>query len=168
MYLGRGKGKTTAAVGLAVRARGWNQRVCFIQFIKEERWPSGERSMLRKLGVQVQVAGQGFVKIMGDRKPFAVHQAAARHALTSAKRIARSNRYDVVILDEVISAVEEKLLNQSDVVRLIKSKRPSLHLVLTGHTAYPAIIRLADLVTEMKKIKHPFDQGRLAVKSIDF
>lgn len=168
LYIGRGKGKTTAAVGLAVRARGWNKRVCFIQFIKEDRWPSGERAALKKLGVEVRVAGRGFVKIMGDRKPFIVHRTAAHRALAVAKRAVRSSRFDVVILDEAVSAVEEKLINQTDVVRLIRSKRPALHLVLTGHRSYPALIRLADLVTDMKKVKHPFDQGRLADQGIDY
>jgi len=168
LYIGFGKGKTTAAVGLAVRARGWGQRVFFMQFMKEDKWPSGERAMLKKLGVTVAVVGEGFVKIRGDQKPFAIHKAAARRAYEQALKIVRSPKYDVVVLDEIVSAVESKLLSQSEVLRLIRAKRSAQHLALTGHTAFPKIIAACDLVTEMRKIKHPFDQGLLAVKGIDY
>lgn len=168
VYIGNGKGKTTSAVGVAVRARGWGKRVFFLQFVKEERWPSGERAMLKKLGVDVWVLGKGFVKILNDTKPFIVHKRAAQEALQAAMRAVRSSAYDVVILDEAISAIESDLLRQSDLVKLSKAKRPSLHLVLTGHTNYPRITKLADLVTDMRKLKHPYDEGRLAEKGIDF
>jgi cob(I)alamin adenosyltransferase len=168
LYVGNGKGKTTAAVGLAVRARGWKQRVFFLQFVKEEKWPSGERAVLKKLGVDLWVLGEGFVKILNDKKPFSVHKAAAARALKASLSAVRSNDYDVVILDEAVSAVESKLLPQSAIIELIKAKRPGLHLVLTGHAAYPKIVKLCDLVTEMKKLKHPYDGGRLAEKGLDF
>lgn len=168
MYLGKGKGKTTAAVGVAVRARGWGKRVFFLQFVKEERWPSGERAMLKKLGVDVWVLGKGFVKILNDTKPFIVHKRAAQQALQAAMRAVRSNAYDVVILDEAISAIESELFSQTALLKLIKAKRPSLHLVLTGHTNYPRITKWADLVTDMRKLKHPYDEGRLAEKGIDY
>lgn len=168
LYIGFGKGKTTAAVGLAVRARGWGERIFLMQFMKEDKWPSGERSILKNIGVVVAVAGEGFVKIRGDHKPFAVHKSAAKKAYDQAYKTVRSPRYDVVILDEIVSAVESKLLSESSVIRLIRAKRPGLHLVLTGHNAFPKLIAASDLVTEMRKIKHPFDQGRLAVKGIDY
>lgn len=168
LYVGHGKGKTTAAIGLAVRARGWGKRVFFLQFMKETKWPSGERAMLKKLGVSVHVAGQGFVKIMNDKKPFRVHKDAAVQAWRAARAAVRSLKYDVVILDEAVSAVESRLLPQSAIAGLIKAKRPNIHLVLTGHTAYPKIVSLCDLVTDMKKVKHPYDRGRLAEKGVDF
>ncbi|MFH0853045.1 MAG: cob(I)yrinic acid a,c-diamide adenosyltransferase [bacterium] len=168
VYVGQGKGKTTAAVGLAVRARGWGQRVLFLQFIKEAKWPSGERAMLKKLGVHVWVMGQGFVRILNDQKPFTVHKQAARQALKKAQEAIRGKYYDVVILDEAISAIEERLITQTDIVRLITKKRPKITLVLTGHTVYPMIMKKADLITNMKKIKHPFDNGIMAKKGIDF
>ncbi len=168
LYIGNGKGKTTAAVGLAVRARGWKKRVFFLQFVKEEKWPSGERAVLQRLGVDVWVLGEGFVKILNDKKPFSVHRAAAVRALKAARTAVRSKEYDVVILDEAVSAVESKLLPQSAITKLIKAKRPDLHLVLTGHVAYPSIVKLCDLVTEMGKVRHPFDSGTLAVKGIDY
>jgi len=168
VYIGKGKGKTTAAVGLAVRARGWKKRVLFLQFIKEAKWPSGERAMLKRLGVHIWVMGQGFVKILNDQKPFTVHKQAASRALKKAQEAVRSKKYDVVVLDEAISAVEEKLLSQTSIADLITKKQPKITLVLTGHTAYPMIVKKADLVTDMTKIKHPFDQGVLAQKGIDF
>ncbi|MFA6042510.1 MAG: cob(I)yrinic acid a,c-diamide adenosyltransferase [Patescibacteria group bacterium] len=170
-YVGNGKGKTTAAVGVAVRAAGDGKRVLFFQFFKSPEWPSGERESLRKLGIQVEVHGKGFVGIWGDKKPKAEHQAAARAALGKAKRLLIAKKFDVIILDELISCVEEGLLSVKDVVALIQAKRDkakNLHLVLTGHTKYSAILKVCDVVSEMQMVKHPFYQGFLAVKGIDY
>ncbi len=170
-YIGNGKGKTTAAVGVAVRAAGDGKRVLFFQFFKSPEWPSGERESLRKLGVQVEVHGKGFVGIWGDKKPKAEHQAAARTAFGKANELVLSGKYDVVILDELISCVEEGLLTVEEVVALITTKRAqarNVHLVLTGHTKYPAILKVCDVVTEMQMVKHPFYKGFLAVKGIDY
>lgn len=172
-YIGNGKGKTTAAVGLAVRAHGTGMRVLFFQFFKSEEWPSGERNALKSLGVHVEVAGKGFVGILGDSKPKQEHREAAKRALERAKGHIRSGRYDVVILDESISTVENGLLTQKDIVSLLhtqkklpKSMQP--HLVLTGHEKYRTILKQCDLVTEMKKITHPYYKGFIAIKGIDF
>lgn len=170
-YIGNGKGKTTAAVGVAVRAAGDGKQVLFFQFFKSPEWPSGERESLRKLGIQVEVHGKGFVGIWGDKKPKAEHQAAARAAFKKAQSLVLSGQFDVVILDELISCVEEGLLTVKDVVALIKTKRAqakNLHLVLTGHSKYPAILKACDVVTEMQMLKHPFYKGFLAVKGIDY
>lgn len=173
LYRGDGKGKTTAAVGVAVRARGYGWKVLFLQFSKSKQWPSGERKALAKLGVDVRVMGLGFVGILDDRKPLGEHRAAARRALAAAKKLLLSGRYKLVVLDEVISSLEQQLLKPSDLVALLKvrtrhPKAKNLHLVLTGHDRYPAIEKLCDLVTEMKMVKHPYYKGFLAVKGIDF
>ncbi len=168
IYVGNGKGKTSAAIGLAVRARGWDKRVAFIQFYKSEAWPSGERVALRKLGVDVRVLGEGFVKILGDKKPLAVHKASARKALAMAKKMMLSKHYDVLIFDEAISCIEQKLLTVSDITLLSKVKPESMTICLTGHTHYPALEKLADTVTEMKMVKHPYYKGVLAQRGVDY
>jgi cob(I)alamin adenosyltransferase len=167
VYIGDGKGKTTAAVGVATRAAGWGYRVAFLQFVKGT-WPSGERKALPKLGVTVKAMGTGFVKIMGDKLPMRVHRAAAAKAFAKAKRVLRSKRFDVVICDEAISSVEAKVATQAQVLALIAAKPANVHLVLTGHKKFPRILKAADLVTEMKMTKHPYYAGHLAQKGIDY
>ncbi len=167
-YYGNGKGKTTAAVGVAVRAVGWGWNVLFMQFFKSETWPSGERKSLKKLGIDVKVLGEGFVGILGDKKPRHQHVLAAQRALKVAKQVVSSGKYQLVILDEIISCLEVGLLHEEDVVRLLKQKANETHVVLTGHKKYAKIASLADTVTEMRKVKHPYYKGFLAQKGIDF
>lgn len=169
IYIGNGKGKTSAAIGLAVRAVGWGKKVAFIQFYKSETWPSGERAALRKLGVDVRVLGEGFVKILGDKKSLAVHKAAARKALATAKKMMLLKKYDVLIFDEAISCLEQKLLRVSDLTTDIVAKKPkNVTICLTGHNHYPVLEKLADTVTEMKMVKHPYYKGRLAQRGVDY
>lgn len=169
LYIGNGKGKTTAAIGLAVRAHGAGLKPVFLQFIKSERWQSYERQALAKLGIPVHILGSGFVGILDDQYPLAWHKKTAKAALATTRRMMRSGAYDVVIADELASAVDEGLLNIQDVLALIKAKPARVHLVLTGHTSYPKLIAACDLVTEMKNIKHPYyTEGLLAQRGIDF
>lgn len=167
IYIGDGKGKTTAATGLAVRAAGSGMKVAFTQFMKGE-WPSGELTALPKLGIEVNIFGKGFVGIQGDQKPLAEHKEEAERAYEMALKQVKSGRYDLVVLDELISAVEEQALGLNQVIDMVKSKAEKTHLCLTGHKKYDELLELADLVTEMKKLKHPYDQGLLAVKGIDY
>lgn len=172
-YIGAGKGKTTAAVGVAARAAGYGWKVLFFQFYKSPDWPSGEREALRKLGVDVEIHGQGFVGILGDRKPLVQHQAAARKALARAWMHISSGKYRLVVLDESISCLEQKLFSVSAVVTLLKKHAASptaklVHLVMTGHQKFPAVLKHCDVVTEMKMLKHPYYKGFIAVKGIDF
>lgn len=180
LYVGRGKGKTTAAMGLAARAAGSGLRVFIVQFIKGE-WPCGEREFFgafraarkrertTKLGtIEFVTSGKGFIKILGDRKPFAVHQAAARQALAAARQALRSGKYDLVIMDEAISAVETKVLAVKDLLDIARRKPPLVHLLMTGHDAPRSLVAKADLVTEMKLVKHPYYKGVLAQRGIDF
>lgn len=181
IYEGEGKGKTTAVMGLAVRAIGTGLNVFIGQFIKGE-WPSGERDFFeafksvrgsyrgeKKLGViDVVASGKGFIKILNDRKPFSEHEAAAREALEIGRQAMLSGKYDVIILDEAISAVETKVLKTSDLLRLIKDKPANVHLVMTGHYAPKSIVAKADLVSRVDMVKHPYYKGILAQRGIDY
>jgi cob(I)alamin adenosyltransferase len=172
-YIGNGKGKTTAAVGVATRALGYGWKTLFFQFFKSTDWPAGERQALQQLGADVEVHGQGFVGILGDRKPLREHQAAAQKALARAWKLTASGKYQLVVLDEVISCLELKLFPVSALVKfLLKRKRHPkarlVHLVLTGHKQFPAILKHCDLVTNMQMVKHPYYKGFIAVKGIDY
>ncbi|MBI3952729.1 MAG: cob(I)yrinic acid a,c-diamide adenosyltransferase [Candidatus Doudnabacteria bacterium] len=168
IYIGDGKGKTTAAAGLAIRAAGTGFKVLYLQFVKGD-WPSGERDILKKIpNVEVKLMGLGFVGILGDRKPLSAHVDAAKKAMTESIKALKSKKFDLVILDEAISAVESKLLEVSDILKIIKSKPEQVHLCLTGHKRIKKLIDMADLVTEMKMIKHPYYQGILAQRGIDY
>lgn len=174
VYTGNGKGKTTAALGMALRALGQGWRVLVIQFFKGD-WPVvfGEVEMAKRLAPQLEVLqlGKGFVKAMGDRKPFDEHLAAATEALQVAKARMTSGAYDLIVLDEIIYAIDYagvQLVSLEDVLGLLDAKPPALHLVLTGRNAPPALIERADLVTEMQEIKHPWQQKIPAQAGIDY
>lgn len=168
LYVGDGKGKTTAAVGVAVRAIGAGLRVAFLQFMKTEKWQSYERGALKRIGIDVRVLGTGFVGIIDDRLTLAQHKSAARKALATTRDLLRSGRYDLVVADEAVSAIDERLLTVADIRRLIAAKPKAATLVLTGHSRYPRLEAACDLVTDMRKVKHPYDQGLLALRGIDF
>ena len=110
----------------------------------------------------------GFVGILGDDKETEAHTREALLGLEKARKIITSKEYQVVILDEIVSALELKLIQERDILDLISVKPPELHLVLTGHIKYPKIIKMCDLVTEMKMVKHPYYKGILAQKGIDY
>lgn len=168
IYIGDGKGKTSAAAGLAIRAAGTGMKVLYAQFVKGD-WPSGERQILEKLpNVAVKLMGRGFVGILGDRKPIEEHIRAAKEGLKFVQKALKSKKYDLVIADEAISAIESKLLTIEDVYGLIKAKPDNVHLCLTGHKRIKKLIEAADLVTEMKMIKHPYYKGILAQRGIDY
>lgn len=174
IYTGDGKGKTTAALGCALRAVGHGWKVRVIQFFKGD-WPIvfGEVETAKRLAPSLEVLqlGKGFVKIMGDIKPYPEHIEAAHQALEVCRETIRSGEYDLVILDEVNYAIKHldiELIQLKDVVALLKDKPPHVHVILTGRDAHPDLIEMADLVTEMKEIKHPFQQGIPAQEGIDY
>jgi cob(I)alamin adenosyltransferase len=168
VYTGNGKGKTTAALGVVVRATGYNWRSLMIQFIKGD-WYYGELEGYKKLSPNFELKrmGRGFVGIMGDKLPFEEHLRAAQKALELAKNSLADN-YDIIILDEINVAIKEKLVTVEAVLELINNRPPYLHLILTGRNAPAELIEIADLVTEMKEIKHPFKKGVLAQPGVDY
>ena len=169
VYTGGGKGKPSAALGLVLRAVGYNHKVCMVQFVKGS-WHYGELDSAKRLAPEFEMitAGKGFVGILDDKSPREDHVKAANDTLEISKEKIMSGKFDVVILDEINYALQLKLLNLDDVIDLIKSKPAELDLVLTGNHAADEVIELADLVTEMKEIKHPFKSGKKAKKGIDF
>jgi len=169
VYTGGGKGKTTAALGLALRALGYNHKVCMIQFIKGS-WHYGELDSVKRLEPELELTavGKGFVGIIDDKSPREDHEKIAEEAIKICKEKITSSKFDVVILDEINYAIDLGLIRTEQVIELIKMKPHDLDLVLTGNHAKQEIIDLADLVTEMKEIKHPFKSGIKAKKGIDF
>lgn len=170
VHTGDGKGKTTAALGLALRAWGSGLRVLILQFIKGgQRY--GELDAIKALKnvrdtIEVRQCGLGFTRRDESRK--AEHIAAAKEAVREAEREIVSGAWDLIILDEINYAVKFGLLETEDVLRLVNEKPQDLHLVLTGRDAQPEIVEAADLVTEMKLVKHPFERGIKAQKGIEF
>jgi cob(I)alamin adenosyltransferase len=169
VYTGGGKGKTTAALGIVLRALGYNHKVCMIQFIKGS-WHYGEMSISKRLepNFELVAVGKGFVGIVDDHSPKEDHVKMAQEALEISHKKIQSKKYNVIILDEINYAINLNLIKVEDVLKIIKNKPTELNLILTGNHAMPEIIELADLVTEMKEIKHPFKSGIKAKQGIDF
>ena len=165
VYTGKGKGKTTAALGLALRATGYQKRICMIQFIKGS-WHYGEMDSSKRLEPQFEMVaiGKGFVGIIDDKSPKEDHEKIAKEAIKISTEKMQSGKYDIVILDEINYAINLNLISLHEVIQMIKSKPREVDLVLTGNYAKKEIIEIADLVTEMKEIKHPFQSGIKAKK----
>jgi len=164
-YYGDGKGKTTAALGLATRAAGRDKKVLFAQFIKGDQI-TGEDIALKKIKLIVHKKfGLGFVGIMGDQKPLQDHQKAALEGLRYISNAFQ--KFDVIVLDEVFGAIDCQLIDENEICKLIQDMPKNIDLVLTGRPKISKLLRLSDLVTEMKKIKHPFDKGIQAKIGID-
>ncbi|GAB4322031.1 MAG: cob(I)yrinic acid a,c-diamide adenosyltransferase [Candidatus Zixiibacteriota bacterium] len=168
-YTGDGKGKTTAALGMCVRATGYNLRTLICQFIKGS-WHYGELDGIKRLApyVELQQKGEGFVGIVDDKKPREVHRGAALKAMADVRADIQSGQWHIVILDEVFVGCQLGFLTADDLLSLIREKPTNVHIVMTGRGAPPEVLEAADLVTEMREIKHPFQQGELAQKGIDF
>ena len=169
VYTGKGKGKTTAALGIALRAVGYNQKVCMLQFIKGS-WHYGEMTSSKRLEPEFELTaiGKGFVGIIDDKSSIEEHKKIAEEALRVAQRKINSKEYNIIILDEINYAIKLGLINLEDVLEIISSKPQNVSLVLTGNYVRDEIIERADLVTEMREIKHPFKSGIKAKKGIDF
>ena len=165
LYTGDGKGKTTAALGIVLRAIAHDLKVYIVYFMKGG-YPYGEQRVLSQLpNVEYSVYGFNRLTDPDNIKPEEIEEA--KKALAMAHEVIFGGKYDVVILDEVNVATAWNLIDVSEVVELVKSKPRDLELVLTGRYAAPELIELADLVTEMRKIKHPYDRGIRARKGID-
>lgn len=165
---GNGKGKTTAALGTALRHAGYGRKVMFLQFIKGT-WKYGEMEALNLIpNITLVRSGAGFYKILDDKYPEEVHKQAAADGLQLARQAVSSGEYTLVVLDEIIYAIGEGLLALADVLDMLKLRKPEVSVILTGRGAPPELIELADTVTEMREVKHPFQQGVLALKGIDY
>ena len=169
VYTGKGKGKTTSALGIVLRAVGYGKKIGMIQFIKGS-WHYGEMDSSKRLEPEFEMiaVGKGFVGILDDKSTKEEHEIVANEALKISKEKINSRKYDIVILDEINYAINLDLIKLEDVLSLIKSKPENVDLVLTGNHAKQELIEIADLVTEMKEIKHPFQKGIRAKKGIDF
>ncbi len=169
IFTGDGKGKTSAALGIAMRASGHKMYVSIIQFVKSQT-PTGETRAAERLVPEIEIVslGKGFVNCCGDRTPLEAHRAAARQALEMTRQRMLSGSWDILILDEINTAVTLGLLDKESVLDLLKARPEKLHMILTGRDAHPDIIAAADLVTEMRCIKHPYDSGIPAQKGIDY
>lgn len=169
VYTGKGKGKTTAALGIVLRAVGHGYKVGMIQFIKGE-WYYGELTSSKRLEPEFELiaAGRGFVGIIDDDHPIEEHEKAAKNAIEVAKQKIASGDYDIMILDEINYAVKLDLISQEDILDVIAAKPEKTSLVLTGNYVPEAVIDAADLVTEMREIKHPYQRGIKAKKGVDF
>ncbi|MBB3905809.1 cob(I)yrinic acid a,c-diamide adenosyltransferase [Anoxybacteroides rupiense] len=170
VYTGDGKGKTTAALGLALRAAGRGKKVAIIQFIKSPERTYGEHIMLKKLGIEIYAMGAGFTWTKTPQE----HRRALAEAWRFAKEKIMSGSYDLMILDELNNALAiqrfpiDDILSLDEVVELMKMRPSHLHLVVTGRSAAKELIALADIVTNMQAVKHDYHEGISAVKGIEF
>lgn len=164
---GDGKGKTTAALGVALRALGTGMKVCMVQFIKGD-WTSGEHKMAEKLGPNFEIhrRGEGFTWDTNNRER---DQKLVGEAWKLCQEKLLSGKYQLLIFDEINYVIDYHYLDVQDVIAVLRKKSPDVHVILTGRNAKPELIKAADLVTEMREVKHPFkDQNLPAQKGIDF
>ena len=165
VYTGHGKGKTTAALGIVFRALGRGMRVGVVQFIKG-KWKTGERTFAEGLqGLEFHVMGLGFT---WDSDDLSRDKAAAAAAWDVARGFIASGERDVVVLDEITYAFHYGFIPLDDVLAALRSRPPHVHVVVTGRNAPEALVEAADLVTEMKPVKHPYERGIPAQIGVDF
>lgn len=192
VFTGDGKGKTSAALGTVIRALGNGWKVGWVAFYKEAEWKLSEAEFFAHLSPAMKnqltfiLGGKGFyiakqpqkmstrVKVAPVNDQYVVdnnepkeHQHAANNVLQTVIQMMDSHQYQVIVLDEVCNALNDQLINLKDVLSIVQ-KRGSTHLILTGRNCPKPLEEVADMVTEMKKIKHPFDTGKNAIKGLDF
>jgi cob(I)alamin adenosyltransferase len=178
VFYGDGKGKTSAAFGVALRAVGRGWQVLMIQYTKMGEWPKGEPmgeiNGAKRLAPDFEVisTGIGFVNIFGDPFTLDQHREAAQKGLELYRERAQSGAYDLIILDEAIGAVSQGQLDLEQLLQVIREKPRELNLLITGHDDdkkfIEQVIAISDLATEMRKEKHPFDEGHQARKGLDY
>lgn len=168
VYTGDGKGKTTAAVGLAARARGHNLKVCYICFHKDpEKWEYGEHSILQKLGVDVFSFAKKHPCFFPDIDVNEMRNECLL-GLEFIKKIYQEDKYDMLILDEILISVRDGFLVEDEILELLNKKPEHLELVLTGRGATENILKKGDLVSKIENIKHPFNLGTKKRKGIEY
>ena len=165
---GPGKGKTTAAMGTALRAVGQGMRVLMLQFLKGS-WHYGELDAVQAFGDKfvMKQMGRGFVKV-GGAEPDPEDVKMVEEAWTEAEQALRSGAWDMVVLDEINYAISYGMLDPAKVAAALQQKPPMVHVILTGRNAHPSIVALADTVTEMRQVKHAYEQGVLAQRGIEY
>jgi cob(I)alamin adenosyltransferase len=172
IYTGDGKGKTTAAFGLALRAAGQGNKVLIYQFLKPPSLDIGERFALELGAVRIRTEALDMPwdmsESLNDEHAVARIQTAISEALERIAQTAEKRFYDVLILDEIVFCLAKSLADLEDIKSIIDRKDPAVEIILTGIGATRELIEMADLVTEMKKIKHPFDEGLPARRGIEF
>lgn len=165
VHTGAGKGKSSSAFGVVIRALGWKQRVGVVQFIKG-KWKTGERLFFDRLGeVTWHTMGEGFTWDTQDKER---DIAAAQAAFGKAREMMESGEYDLVVLDEINIAMRYEYLSVADVIAGLEARDARTGVVLTGRDAKPELCDYADLVTEMTEVKHPFKAGIKAQRGVDY
>jgi cob(I)alamin adenosyltransferase len=176
VFTGNGKGKTTASLGQMLRVIGRGKNALMLQFIKGP-WRSGEddfsdffqKIKSKETGeFKIKKGGLGFVKILGDKLPFFTHKKAAQKTLLEFKKELKSNKWHLIVLDEINVAINLKLLNKKEVLSVVSNFPEDKILILTGRNAPKEFTKIADLVTEMKEIKHPFSKGKQGKVTVEF
>ncbi|MFW5770338.1 MAG: cob(I)yrinic acid a,c-diamide adenosyltransferase [Spirochaetota bacterium] len=167
LYTGNGKGKTTAAIGMAVRAAGWNMPSIIIQFMKGQNY--GELESLKRFNNLITIEQYGSSEFcMPDDENIQQHYLFARKGLQRATEACQSSDFSLVVLDEIVTAMLFKLVTLNEIVSLIKNRNSSIELVLTGRGAPDALIRRCHLVTEMKEVRHYYENGVAARKGFEY
>ena len=169
VYTGPGKGKTTCALGTAFRAVGQGLKVLMVQFIKGS-WHYGELDAAKMLGddkFEIRPMGRGFVKIGGaETDPQDIK--LAQECWQAGRDAINSGKYDLVVLDEINYTISYKMLDPDEIVDALKNRPERVHVICTGRNAHAKLVELADLVTEMRDVKHPYTKGILAQRGIDY
>ena len=165
---GPGKGKTTAAMGTALRAVGQGMRVLMLQFLKGS-WHYGELDAVKAFGDNfiMKQMGRGFVKV-GTEKPDPEDVRMVEDAWGEAATAMQSGEWDLLVLDEINYAISYGMLDPAKVVEALQSKPEQVHVILTGRNAHPTIIEIADTVTEMRQVKHAYEKGVMAQRGIEY
>lgn len=166
---GNGKGKTSSALGMVLRACGHGLRSCIIQFMKGDLY-AGEWDGVKKLGdlVELHHTGKGFCGIQGNPYPYEEHRANAQDAIDLVREKMTSGQFDLLVLDEINNALHLKLVDLEQVLDLLDNKPPLLHMVLTGRDAHPEVIERADTVSEVREIKHAYRKDIEPQPGIDY
>ncbi|MBN1797797.1 MAG: cob(I)yrinic acid a,c-diamide adenosyltransferase [Spirochaetales bacterium] len=168
IFTGEGKGKTSAALGTALRAAGHKQNVCIIQFIKHKHMVCGEHKALKAFLPQIELytIGSGFITSKNLKKK--THQVQAQKAWLLAQEKILSGKFALVVLDELTHVISLKLISEQEVLNFLTKKPPHVNVLITGRAASSSLLKIADLVTECTQIKHPYKKGKKALKGIDY
>jgi len=166
---GHGKGKTTTALGIVVRACGHNLSSSIIQFMKGDIY-AGEWDGIKRIDCAVELisTGKGFCGIQGNPYPYEEHRINAQDAITLTHQKIESSQWDILILDEINNALHLKLIDLDQVLEIIHKKPPEMHIVLTGRDAHPQVVELADTVSEVLEVKHAYQKDIEPQPGIDY